>query len=49
MTNLEKEIQDKFVKMENELEEIIKKVEKSEDHFEMCSAFKSQKQNNDTC
>ena len=46
MTNLEKDIQNKFVKIENELEDIIKKVEKSEDYFEICSAFKGQKQNN---
>ena len=46
MRDLKKEIEDKFVKMEEELEEIIKKVENSEDHFEICSAFKGQKQSN---
>ena len=46
MLDLVKSIQEKNTKMEHEIDEIIQKVETSEDYFEICSAFKGQKQEN---
>ena len=46
MVNLENSIKGKYEKMEKEIDAIVKKVENSEDQFEICTAFKGNKKHN---